>query len=101
MILAIDFDGVIHDKAHPISHRVMGPPIERAKEALEYLKMHGHVVIVFSVWAGVGTNTIKEWLKYYAIPFDDVTNIKPEADYYIDDKAIKFINWNQVLEEIK
>jgi hypothetical protein len=42
-----------------------------------------------------------EWLNYYEIPYDEVTAIKPNADYYIDDKAIRFHNWEQTMQEIQ
>ncbi len=32
-------------------------------------------------------------MNYYKLPFNEITNIKPQADHYIDDKAIKFENW--------
>jgi uncharacterized protein YmfQ (DUF2313 family) len=95
MILAIDFDGVVHDHKHPIAGRRMGAPIEGAKEALTMLKRH-HKIIIHSVWGGSGKQVIADWMKYYGIPYDDITNIKPQADHYIDDKAIHFTNWEAV-----
>ncbi len=98
MILAIDFDGVIHDFKNPIPHRKMGPPIEGAKEALEEYTASGHEIIIFTVWGGTdqGRETIKKFMEYYKIPFHSITNEKPNADYYIDDKAIRFTNWNEI-----
>lgn len=94
MILAIDFDGVVHDHKHPIEGRRMGAPIEGAKEALQIFKRRGDRVIIFSVWGdAVRQKVIADWLKFYAIPHDSITNIKPMADVYIDDKAIRFTSW--------
>jgi hypothetical protein len=97
LTLAIDFDGVIHDDKHPVEGRRMGPPIAGAKEALERYKSIGHKIIVHSVWGDEnGAKHIADWLAYYKIPFHLITNTKPTADFYIDDRAIKFVNWEQL-----
>ena len=31
----------------------------------------------------------------------DITQAKPNAKYYIDDKAIRFMDWDKVKKEIK
>lgn len=98
--LAIDFDGVIHDKDHPIEGRRMGGPIDGSKEALIRLKQLGYRIVIFSVWADK-PKVISDWMNYYQVPFDEITNIKPQAKYYIDDKAIRFQNWHDTLEQIK
>ena len=103
MILCIDFDGVIHDYAHPKPGRKMGEPIAGAKESLELLKQKGHEIIIFTVKADSerGIQIVREWMEYYQIPFDSITNIKQNADYYIDDKAIRFEgNWDETNNKI-
>lgn len=96
-ILAIDFDGVIHDYKNPLPGRRMGPPIEGAKDALESYVAAGHEVIVFSVWGhDAGATTIEKWMHYYKIPFHSITNIKPKADLYLDDHGKKFERWDLV-----
>lgn len=98
MILAIDFDGVIHDHKNPIEGRRMGPPIIGAKEALKKYMVRGDTVIIFTVWGDEkGQKTIREWLHFYHIPFSSVTNIKPRADVYLDDKAVRFTNWAETI----
>jgi predicted phosphatase len=97
MIFAVDFDNVIHDAKNPLEGKRMGAPIEGARSALQILRQKGKVII-FSVW-GNNPKPIEEWLRYYDIPFDSITNIKPQADCYIDDKAIRFTNWDNTLEQ--
>lgn len=92
MILAIDFDGVIHDHKNPIEGRRMGGPIEGAKEQLTEWHDSGHTIIIHSLWGGK-PDAIAKWMEYYQIPYNEITNIKPQADYYIDDKAIRFESW--------
>lgn len=93
--MAIDFDGVIHNHKHPVEGRRMGGPMEGCKEMLDLWKSAGYKLIVFSVWGG-NSKTIEDWMTYYQIPFDEVTNIKPQADYYIDDKAVRFTTWAEL-----
>lgn len=96
--ILIDFDGVVHDHKHPLTARKMGGPIEGAKEALDQLSPH-FVVVIFCTWADTDRNKkiIEDWLFYYNIYFDDITNIKRNAACYIDDKAVRFTNWDEVL----
>lgn len=101
MKLAIDFDGVIHDHKHPVPGRRMGIPIEDAQDAIKTLKnIQGHTIIVHTVWGGdSGRKVIEDWMKFYDIPYDEITNIKPQADYYLDDKAIHFTEWPVVFPQ--
>jgi hypothetical protein len=93
--LAIDFDGTIHDVNNPVKGRKMGPPILGSREALTQLQGRYRLVI-HTVW-GNKPGPIEDWLKYWEIPFDEVTNLKPQAEFYIDDKAIRFTDWASVL----
>jgi hypothetical protein len=95
MILAIDFDGVLHDQKNPVEGRKMGRPVEGAYAAMVQLKVQGHTLIVHSVWGGPA---MAEWLRFYQIPYDEITSTKPKADFYIDDKAIKFTSWEDTLK---
>ena len=99
MTLAIDFDGVIHDFKNPIAGRRMGAPIEGTKQALDELESKGCKIIVFSVW-GDQPEVITDYMNFYELPFHEITNIKPLADYYIDDNAIRFTNWADILKQI-
>ena len=96
--IAIDFDGVIHAHKNPIEGRRMGPPIEGAKEALKTLSRK-YNIIIFSVW-GDKPKTIEDFMKYYELSFNSVTNIKPNATFYIDDRGLHFNSWSETLAEV-
>ena len=101
MIIAIDYDGVIHDHTHPIPGKRMGAPLEGAREALIKLSKTNDIII-HTVWGDEkGKQVIADWMKYYNFPELEITNVKPRADCYIDDKAIKHISWEQSLKDIR
>jgi len=78
----------------------MGPPMKGAKEAMEVLAAASHTLIIHTIWTPDRHHVIRDWMLYYGIPFDYITNVKPEADCYIDDRALHFENWQQVLGEL-
>lgn len=96
MTLAIDLDGVLHDHLNPKPGRRMGLPMEGAVNAMIRLKQLGHTLIIHSVW-GDRRKVIADWCDYYSIPYDDITNIKPEAAVYLDDKALAFTTWDETM----
>jgi phosphoglycolate phosphatase-like HAD superfamily hydrolase len=104
--IAVDFDGVIHKYSQGFQglHNAYDVPYEDARESLQVLKDKGYRLIIVS---SRPTDTIREWLDKYEMShfFDDVSNIKHPAKYYIDDHAIRFERkldnpWKNVLEFI-
>jgi hypothetical protein len=118
LVLAVDFDGTLCEYAFP--H--IGEQKNSHKELLELLiefKKNGHKLIL---WTCRGDNDeypclteAIEWCKNQGLEFDSINeNVegtkklsgpspKVVADYYIDDKAIKFSNkdCDNCLSEIK
>lgn len=80
----------------------MGVPVTGAFEALWKLKNQGAIIVVHSVWAADDQRreAIANWMNYFKLPYDFITNRKPDCDYYIDNKALKFESWAQVLAEV-
>lgn len=99
MILAIDFDGTLHDITHPIAGKRMGEPIAGALQAMEDLYDQGHRIIIYTVRAATkqGKEVVEEWLDHFGIDFHDITAVKPNADMFIDDRAVRFETWEQVM----
>lgn len=103
MKIAVDFDGTIHDPFNRKKGYKMGQPIPGAAQAIKMLRDKGHEVIIFPTWADSQQRrqAIVDWLTYFQVPFDDVTSVKPEADIYIDDRAIRFTDWPSTLKEVE
>ena len=89
--IAIDFDGVIHrySKGYQGLYNAYDPPTEGTEAALKSLKRDGYRLIIVS---SRPVEAIKPWLKKYGLDkyFDDVSNTKHPAKYYIDDHAVRF-----------
>lgn len=98
MTFAFDFDGVLAKYDGWKGHHHMGEPIEGMRELLLSLKEFGHTIIIFTTR---GCNEIHEWCEKYNMPHDYINHNpllqgnnpgKPIADFYIDDRAVRFTN---------
>ena len=110
-VIAIDFDGVIHKNSKGYHDgTIYDEPVDGCKEALEYLSTK-YRLIIFTCKAKpgrplingkTGTELVWEYLLKYDLAkyIDSITHEKPHAKLYIDDKAIKFIDWKQTLEDV-
>lgn len=101
--IAIDFDGTICKKQPYGNGQIHEIPNECATEVIQ--KLHqDYKIVVFTTRLNpsFGGNIdgkrleIENWLHKYNIPFDYVTNNKPAAMAYIDDRAIRFTNWSDI-----
>lgn len=107
--LAIDFDGVIHRYSKGFKNgKIYDNPVEGVKKAIDKLKNKGYKIIIFTtrlnpmfddVNRGVRDvkQNIEEWLDKHEIYYDELTNNKPPAIAYIDDRGIRFTNWKDIL----
>lgn len=112
--VGVDFDKVIH-KCSKGYHdgTIYDEPVAGALEALQKLS-ESYVVIVYTCKAKpdrglvdgkTGTELVWEWLKEHNMAqfVSKVTAEKPRARFYIDDKAIRFTDWEStfdIIEEI-
>lgn len=100
MKIAVDFDNVIynHDGIWRGGKLSRGP-IPGAIEALQQLTTAGHIIIINSTrnWSKKHRERIAVWLEANLIPYHKISIHKPNADLYIDDKAIKFQDWGSIL----
>jgi hypothetical protein len=109
LTIAVDFDGTLCEYAFP----KIGDQTEQQKKLLNLLidlKKQGHYLIL---WTNRGDNEqykclteAVEWCKNQGLEFDSVNKNNPEkeakklsgpspkimADYYIDDKALEFVD---------
>jgi len=106
--IAVDFDGVIHKYSKGWHNgKVYDYPVFGAVEALERLHKRGYKIVIFTCRAETkeGVEEVKKWMNHHFAWFDEVapmfeleiTDKKPKAIAYIDDRGIRFTNWTDIL----
>ncbi len=100
-IVCVDLDGVLNQYDGWKGAEFFHPPRPGAREFLERLNALGFRVVVFTVRWGPH---VREWLDRHALSelVDEVTDKKPPAHVYIDDRAICFNgDYDSVLNEVR
>ncbi|MAF81175.1 hypothetical protein CL628_04145 [bacterium] len=108
---AIDFDGVIHaySRGWQASGDIYDKPIPGAREAMANLVSQGFQVAILTARLNPKFDDAPEqkkkiitWLAENefaeGVHYHEVTNNKPSAIAYIDDRAVRFTNWDQTNE---
>ena len=102
MRLCFDLDGTICTNK-PVGGKYEDVvPMDGMVEFMRQLKADGHYIIIQTARNMVTHNNnlgkinkhqapiIFDWLAYYGIPYDEILFGKPHADYFIDDKGIRY-----------
>lgn len=111
MIIAVDFDGTLHNGVYPN----IGEPQEGAVDVMHKLDRDGHVLIIWSCRSGDDQTAMINWLLEYGIPFNRVNDNdagkikkfsnnsrKVYAHLYIDDKQVGGLPpWDEIYEEVR
>ena len=96
-VVCVDFDGVLNNYKGWQGEDELYTPCMGAKEFMETLSKD-YRIIVFTVR---DNDSVRDWLNYYDIVFDDVTSTKIGAVCYIDDRGLKFNgDYNEVLKQL-
>jgi len=99
MQLIIDMDGTICTEEKTYS-RSLAKPKNGAIESINELYDNGHTIIIYSSRTWMEYEITFEWLKKYGVKYHQLVMGKPIGDYWIDDRAIKFENWTEVISQI-
>ena len=87
-------------------------PKPGAIQYLNELRNNGHYIVIFTARNMLTHNNnlgkiianqapiVIDWLKKYNIPYDELLFGKPLADYYIDDKAIRFTDFKTLKKQL-
>ena len=97
--LLVDFDGVLH--AYPDGWQdgtVYGGPMPGAQAAMAELEQRGYELVIFSTRDAF---QISAALADWGWPAYRITNVKEPAAALIDDRAVRFQDWPQALEELQ
>ena len=106
--VCLDFDGVIH-AYHKVPWTgpasIQGAPIPGAKEGMQKLRELGYKLYINSARFGHDRQSMasaKEWLEKWQLPYDEICEHKPYADFYIDDRGLTFAgDWIKTVDEIQ
>ena len=100
--ILIDFDGVVHKYRKGWNDGIpYDSPMENSKEAIKRLLDKGFEVMIFTAYNPSFKNRnieIKKWLKKWHFPDLKVTSTKYSAIAIIDDRAIRFTNWKDIMK---
>jgi hypothetical protein len=91
-VIAVDFDGTIRDWD---SNR----PLDGCKQAINSLREKGYKILIHSCNS---PEWIENWMNDNDIRFDSIWTDtgKPVAYAYLDDRAVRFTDWQQALKDL-
>ncbi len=96
--IALDFDGVLHRYGEGWKDgTIYDEPVVGAVDACWELRRRGYELVVFTARQGIAE--IRTWLADHGFPEKhmQVTNTKPPALFYVDDRGIRFISWPRAM----
>jgi len=99
MKLIIDLDGTICSEEKQFS-RALASVNAGAREALQRLKGLGHTIIIYSARTWAEYEVTEAWLRSNGIPYDQLILGKPQGDYWIDDRALTYGDWDSILAKL-
>ena len=111
MIIAVDFDGTIHDGQWP----KIGEAMPGAREAINALRAEGHYIIIWTCREGRQQTEMVNWLLEKGIGFDRINDHQPDqvvtygsdarkvyAHCYVDDKNVGgMLPWKDIAAWIR
>jgi capsule biosynthesis phosphatase len=110
--VAIDLDGTICPLKQPGQTYADLRPLPGAVERIRELRRQGHYVIILTarqmgtcegnlgkVMKNIGQLTLN-WLAEHGIEYDEIYFGKPNAEIYIDDRALRFASWDQITPDL-
>lgn len=102
--IAIDFDGTLCKKQSYGNGYIYEMSNEKASDITSKLHEDGYKIVIYTTRLNPSFGGDIEWKKQqiitwcdqHGIYFDEITCEKPEAVAYIDDRAIRFTNWQDI-----
>ena len=65
------------------------------------LRAAGHTVVVYTARSWSEYRVTKKWLDDHGFEYDGLQMGKPVADVWVDDRAIRFTSWTDVLPQLE
>ncbi|MFO0838873.1 MAG: hypothetical protein U1D55_10125 [Phycisphaerae bacterium] len=99
MTVMIDLDGVVCSEERTFE-RALAKPLEGAREALQALKAAGHTIVIYTARGWQEYRMTKQWLDDHGMVYDGIHMGKPIAHVWIDDRALRFTNWQDARQQL-
>jgi len=89
-VVAVDFDGTLASSLWPSP--ALGEADPKALDLVKHYYKEGCEIIVFTARPTSHHERIRDWLAWHGIAYAvyDVTNVKPVACLYFDDRAVRW-----------
>lgn len=97
-VVAIDLDGVIFKSKSWWDEPELMPG---AVESLTELKERGYFILIDTARPPHAKKLTERQLKQCGVPYDYLTVGKPLACAYIDDHAIRFTDWESLIQSLE
>lgn len=101
----VDFDGVIHRMPIDNYRFVAGDPIPGAHQALKTLVIVGYKVVILTARPPHDHAKMRQWCEqHFGKELTDqleITNVKRPSKFIIDDRAIRFTSWDDMLNYLR
>lgn len=99
MQIIIDLDGTICTEEKTYS-RSLAKAQKGAVKSVNALYDEGHTIIIYSARTWMEFEMTTAWLKTNKIKYHQLVLGKPVGDVWIDDRAIQFDNWENVVTKL-
>ena len=98
--IMVDLDGVLCTE-EMFLERPLAQPFAGAAAALRRLRAAGYVVVIYTARGWGEYRVAKQWLDDHGFEYDGLHMGKPVADVWIDDRAIRFTDWDDTLKQLQ
>ena len=99
MQLIIDMDGTICTEERQYS-RSLAKPLPDAINSINQLFDAGHTIIIYSARTWAEFEMTSHWLGKNGVKYHQLLLGKPVGDYWIDDRALAFDGWDQIMDKL-
>lgn len=99
MQIIIDLDGTICTEEKTYS-RALAKPIDGAVNHINKLYDAGNIIIIYSARTWMEYEMTTDWLNKNNVKYHQLVLGKPIGDVWIDDRAINFNGWDNVIESL-
>jgi len=95
--IVIDIDGTICEEG-PSSERIFAAPKPDAVKSIKKLHSEGNFIILYTARCWSEYRITKSWMDEHDVPYDILLCGKPIYDLWIDDRAMKFNSWKDIVK---